>query len=50
LIFLAVAVLCCMKKGEKAPMNPWNAPEEDLEWTVPSPAPFHTFDTPPVIK
>ncbi|MDB5838133.1 MAG: ctaD, partial [Herminiimonas sp.] len=23
---------------------------EGLEWTVPSPAPFHTFDVPPVVK
>ena len=23
---------------------------EGLEWTVPSPAPYHTFDTPPLIK
>ncbi|MGB1221158.1 MAG: cbb3-type cytochrome c oxidase subunit I, partial [Alcanivoracaceae bacterium] len=50
IFFLAVAVRCAMKKGEPAPANPWDAPEEDLEWTVPSPAPFHTFDTPPVVK
>ena len=32
-------------------MGPWNDPDgagaEGLEWEVPSPAPFHTFETPP---
>ena len=32
--------------GEKAPQKPWEA-AEGLEWEVPSPAPFHTFETPP---
>jgi cytochrome c oxidase subunit 1 len=27
----------------------WDNPA-GLEWTVPSPAPLHTFDEPPVIK
>ena len=35
------------KKGEKATDRVWEAPR-GLEWTVPSPAPYHTFDTPPV--
>ena len=30
--------------------NPWEAADGGLEWTVPSPAPFHTFETPPVVK
>jgi cytochrome c oxidase subunit I len=33
-------------KGEKAPQKPWEG-AEGLEWEVPSPAPFHTFETPP---
>ena len=49
LIFVLICVLCAMKKGEKAPAAPWEG-AEGLEWTVPSPAPFHTFDTPPVVK
>src|SRR5574337_972341 len=32
--------------GEKAPQRPWEG-AEGLEWEVPSPAPFHTFETPP---
>jgi len=38
-------------KGEKAPQRPWNDPDgagaEGLEWEVPSPAPFHTWEEPP---
>ena len=30
-----------MKKGKKAPMNPWEA--TTLEWTIPSPPPFDNF-------
>ena len=26
------------------------AAEHGLEWTIPSPAPYHTFSTPPEIK
>ena len=35
-------------EGEKAPMNPWDG-AKGLEWTVPSPAPHHTFETPPQV-
>ncbi len=48
LIFL-VAVIKCVKGGEKAAAKPWDG-AEGLEWTVPSPAPYHTFETPPVVK
>ncbi|MBU6501653.1 MAG: cytochrome c oxidase subunit I [Burkholderiales bacterium] len=45
--FFAFVVLPTMRgKGEKAPQNPWEG-AEGLEWEVPSPAPFHTFETPP---
>jgi cytochrome c oxidase subunit I len=46
LIFLA-CVLKCIKGGEKATAQVWDNPV-GLEWTVPSPAPFHTFETPPM--
>jgi cytochrome c oxidase subunit 1 len=41
-----VLVLLTAKKGAKATDRVWEAPK-GLEWTVPSPAPYHTFDTPP---
>ncbi|MCL4775697.1 MAG: cytochrome c oxidase subunit I, partial [Burkholderiaceae bacterium] len=48
LIFLWM-VIRCIKGGAKASDRVWeNA--HGLEWTVPSPAPFHTFETPPVVK
>ena len=38
-------------QGAPAPQRPWNDPDgkgaEGLEWEVPSPAPFHTFEVPP---
>lgn len=46
LIFVLVVVLC-VRGGKKAPAKAWEG-AEDLEWSVPSPAPLHTFETPPV--
>jgi cytochrome c oxidase subunit 1 len=48
LIFLYV-VLKCIQGGEKAPDKVWEG-ADGLEWTVPSPAPFHTFEQPPVVR
>ncbi|MDJ0955731.1 MAG: cytochrome c oxidase subunit I [Arenicellales bacterium] len=39
----------CIKGGEKATSEVWDNPE-GLEWTLPSPPPYHTFETPPVVK
>jgi cytochrome c oxidase subunit I len=35
--------------GKKAPDNPWGAGATTLEWTLPSPPPFHQFSTLPKI-
>jgi len=35
---------------KKAAGNPWGESADTLEWTLPSPAPFHCFETPPIIK
>jgi cytochrome c oxidase subunit 1 len=43
LIFLYV--LLTAKKGAPATAKVWESPR-GLEWTVPSPAPYHTFDEP----
>ncbi|MGD9538457.1 MAG: cytochrome c oxidase subunit I [Alphaproteobacteria bacterium] len=37
-------------RGRKCEANPWGEGATTLEWTVPSPAPFHTFETQPRIK
>jgi cytochrome c oxidase subunit I len=45
--FLFAVVLPVMRgHGAPAPQRPWEG-AEGLEWEVPSPAPHHTFDTPP---
>jgi cytochrome c oxidase subunit 1 len=49
LIFLYAVLRAYAGKGEKASPNPWES-EDGLEWTVPSPAPHHTFETPPIVK
>lgn len=48
LLFLYVVVKC-IQGGAKAGNNPWEG-ADTLEWTIPSPAPYHTFVTPPVVK
>ncbi len=49
LIFLWAVLKCVIGKGAKAPAKPWDG-ADTLEWTVPSPAPYHTWETPPLIK
>jgi len=47
LYFFLFGVLPVMRgQGAKAPQRPWEG-AEGLEWEVPSPAPFHTYETPP---
>ena len=45
---LFVVVPLLRKRGRPAPQKPWDG-AEGLEWEVPSPAPWHTFETPPVL-
>jgi len=41
----------CAKGGARATDHVWEgAYNHGLEWTVPSPAPYHTFDEAPVVK
>jgi cytochrome c oxidase subunit 1 len=49
LLFLYIILKAYAGKGAKAAAKPWDG-AEGLEWTVPSPAPFHTFETPPEVK
>ncbi|MDD5175618.1 MAG: cytochrome c oxidase subunit I [Sterolibacterium sp.] len=48
LLFLYI-VITCIKGGPKAEAKPWDG-AEGLEWEVASPAPYHTWETQPVIK
>ena len=52
LLFLYI-IIKTVKGGEKAPANPWEGSQigtTGLEWTLPSPPPFHSFNTPPTVK
>ncbi|MHB1059511.1 MAG: cytochrome c oxidase subunit I [Rhodanobacter sp.] len=48
LIFIGVVVHCAFFSKKKATDRVWEG-AKGLEWTVPSPAPHHTFEVPPVI-
>jgi cytochrome c oxidase subunit 1 len=50
LYFLVAVVIPMMRhRGEPAAQKPWEG-AQGLEWEVPSPAPFHTFETPPIVN
>ncbi|QCZ95040.1 cytochrome c oxidase subunit I [Salinimonas iocasae] len=49
LIFLVVVIQACRKQGEPVSDRVWEG-ANGLEWEIPSPAPYHTFETPPVVK
>ena len=48
LIFLYL-IIKTIKGGKKATDEVWEG-AEGLEWTLSSPPPYHSFNTPPVIK
>jgi cytochrome c oxidase subunit 1 len=48
LLFVYV-IWSCVRGGQKATDQVWEG-AHGLEWTVPSPAPHHTFETPPVVQ
>ncbi len=48
LLFLYV-IIKCVRGGAKATDQVWEG-ADTLEWTLPSPAPYHTFETPPQVS
>lgn len=48
ILFLYI-ILKCIKGGDKATKQVWEG-AQGLEWTLPSPPPYHTFETAPKIK
>jgi len=48
LLFLYIVVVT-IRGGEKATDQVWEG-AEGLEWTLPSPPPYHSFTTPPVVR
>ena len=47
-VFLTVLLEAAIRR-RKAEANPWGEGATTLEWTLPSPPPFHQFDESPVI-
>jgi len=48
-LLFAYNVIKCIRGGPRATAQVWEG-AKGLEWTVPSPAPHHTFSTPPVVE
>jgi cytochrome c oxidase subunit 1 len=48
LLFLYILIKC-VRSGEKAGAKPWEG-AQGLEWTLSSPPPYHSFETPPLVK
>jgi cytochrome c oxidase subunit 1 len=48
-LFFLYIIIKTIKGGEKATTQVWEG-AEGLEWTVPSPAPYHTFETAPEVR
>lgn len=49
MVFFFVNILYALVAGKKAEANPWGEGATTLEWTLPSPPPYHQFETLPVI-
>ena len=47
-LLLVYVVIKCVRGGPKATNQVWEG-ARGLEWTLPSPPPFHTFTTPPQV-
>jgi len=48
LIFVGVIIHCCFYSKVRATARVWEG-ARGLEWELPSPPPFHSWTTPPVI-
>lgn len=48
-LLFVVVVVKCIRGGKKATDEVWEG-AEGLEWTLPSPPPFHSFTTPPKLN
>ncbi len=50
LVFFFASIVESLMKKRKAGDNPWGEGATTLEWTLPSPPPFHQFETLPKVK
>lgn len=49
-LWFVFVIFHTLKYGKKCPNDPWNDVNQGLEWTLPSPPNFHSYDEIPVIK
>ena len=49
-ILFVLIVIYTLFFGKKAAANPWGEGATTLEWTIDSPAPYHSFDHQPIIE
>jgi heme/copper-type cytochrome/quinol oxidase subunit 1 len=50
MMVFAANMIAALVRKQAAGENPWGAGATTLEWTLPSPPPFHQFDTLPRIE
>jgi cytochrome c oxidase subunit 1 len=50
LIVFLVGIAYAFRRRVPAPANPWGVGATTLEWTLPSPAPYHTHTTLPLVR
>ncbi|MBN9000984.1 MAG: cytochrome c oxidase subunit I, partial [Rhizobiales bacterium] len=49
LVFL-IGMAYALVRKQRATNNPWGSGATTLEWTLPSPPPFHQYETLPQVK
>jgi cytochrome c oxidase subunit 1 len=49
-LWFVLTVIVTLTSGKKVGANYWNEHANTLEWTLPSPPPFHQFETLPRVK
>jgi cytochrome c oxidase subunit 1 len=45
-----IGIAYAFARKSEAPANPWGIGATTLEWTLPSPPPFHQFETLPRVE
>jgi cytochrome c oxidase subunit 1 len=49
-LFFIYIIFKTLRSGAPAGNNPWGDGADTLEWTIPSPPPFHTFEEQPQVR
>lgn len=49
-IYFMFVIYNILSSQKPSPTNPWDSPPRSIEWTLPTPVPFHSFDQLPLVK